>query len=233
MTDSVVRPGSLPDRDRVLEIFFDCVESDVADDVVFTPIPAFYRALLDGADRVVEHTGWWRLATVERAGRTFCAVQHFEGTRIVDPVRALVTERSRVAFLGLVGAVTPAADIGGLVRITSAGRAPGVVASWEGPDVLDPDVPSVRSLTGDGLLDDPAQVHAVARRISASVVDLETYFFFKELGGLRPLQGIALGLVTDRPGSVPFWDVELDDVDLAAVGARMASTVLGHWLSAH
>lgn len=233
MTGSALSPGRLPDRDRVLQVFFDCAESDVADDVVLTPIPALYRALLDGADRVVEHTGWWRLATAERAGRTYSAVLHFEGTRIVDPVRALVTDRSRVAFLGLVGGVASAARIGSLVRITSAGRVPGSVVSWAGPKELDFDVPSVRSLTGNGLLDDPETVRAAASRLFASVVDLETYFFFEALGTMRPVEGIALGLVTDLPGTVPFWDVALGDLDLAAAGTRMASTVLGHWLSTH
>ncbi|MGH3906831.1 MAG: hypothetical protein ACRDTE_22015 [Pseudonocardiaceae bacterium] len=228
MTSVAVR-----DRNRVLKVFFGCAESDIADDVILTPIPAFYRALLNGADRVAEHVGWWRLASVTRDGHRYCVVLHFEGTRVVDPVHALVNDRSRFAFLGLTGGVAPEAEIGDLVRITSAGRANGAVASWIGPEVLDAKIPSVRALTGNGLLDDPGDACAAARLMSASVIDLEAYFFFEALGVGGPAEGIALGLVTDRPGIVPFWDVELGDEDLAMAGARMASTVLEHWLSAH
>jgi hypothetical protein len=217
------------ERERVLEMFFGCAESDVADDVILTPIPAFYRSCLDGADQVAEHAGWWRLATVTRDGQRYSVVQHFEGTRVADPVLALGAARSRLAFLGLVGGVELGLGVGHLVRITSAGRAPGAVASWIGPDDVDDGMPAVRALTGNGLLDDPGRVRMTASRLSASVVDLETYFFFEALGAIAPVECVALGLVTDRPGVEPFWRVQLGDTELAEAGSRMVMTVLRHW----
>jgi hypothetical protein len=128
-----------------------------------------------------------------------------------------------------------------MVRIVSASRVTGAVASCVGAekfgapglgaDRFSPDFLPVRALTVNGLLDDPVEVCASARRLSASVVDLETYFFFEALGLAGPAQGLALGLVTDRPGVAPFWTVPVADSDLAAVGAEMASTVLKCWLS--
>ncbi|WP_018686062.1 hypothetical protein [Actinokineospora enzanensis] len=229
MTGLEIRPTWWEQRQRILEVFFDCAESDVADRVVFTPIPAFYRAMLADAEVRSEHHGWWRMATVCRDGIDYSVVLHFEGTRVVDPVRALLTSRSRAAFLGLVGAVADGLDVGRLVHITSAGRAPGGVCSWIGPDRLAADLSVVRACTGNGLLDDPGSVRAAARRMAASVVDLESYFFFEALGLVAVADSVALGLVTDRPGQVPFWTVALDDDSLAAAGARFAEALRGHW----
>jgi hypothetical protein len=228
MTGLAERVGTV-ERERVLEMFFGCAESDVADDVILTPIPAFYRASLAGADHVAEHAGWWRLATATRGGHRYSVVQHFEGTRVVDPVLALGTARSRVAFLGLVGAVAPGLDVGDVVRISSAGRAPGAVASWLGPEEPDIGIPVVRALTGNGLLDDPDRVRTEATRLAASVVDLETYFFFEALGAIAPIESLAFGLVTDLPGVEPFWRVQLGDAELAEAGSVMVATILRHW----
>lgn len=208
----------------VLDVFFGCAPEDVADTVVYTPIPAFYYALVEDADRAEEHRGWWRLATVESGAARYSVVHHFEGTRIVDPVYALAGPDTRLGFLGLAGALTPGLDIGDVVRIGSAHRPPNGNSTEIADDAH---AHTVIGYTGDGLLDDVAD--DAAHSVGADVVDLEAYFFFQAAHKRHARSAIAMAIITDKPGNEPFWSVRLDDETLRAAALRMSADLLHAW----
>jgi hypothetical protein len=208
----------------VLDVLFGCKPADVEPDLVCTPIPAFYAALVDAAEEAVEHRGWWRLATVAASGRRYCVVQHFEGSRVVDVLHALAGPASRVAFLGLAGSLHPAVRIGDLVRIGAAVRA-GLPDEKPADPGAAGTAPGLTAVTVDGLLEKPTGEGR------AQLVDLETHFFFRAARAAGVAAATGWVLVTDEPGTRPFWQVPLGDPDLRRAAAALRAS-LHDWLDA-
>src|SRR5580765_8073432 len=86
----------------------------ISETVIFTPIPAFYRAMLAGAASVSETKGWWRMASITHSGEQWTVIQHPESARVIDAVLSVAGAARSAFFLGLCGSIDGKLEIGRL-----------------------------------------------------------------------------------------------------------------------
>lgn len=199
----------------------------IGETVIFTPIPAFYRALLAGAASVSETKGWWRIASIRHSGEPWTVIQHPESARVTDAVLSVAGTARSAFFLGLCGSIDGKFEIGKLAVATRGSRN----AINPIPARIPAGMREMREVefaevsTVDGFLSEDDELLNRHRESEVHLLDLETYYFYKTAGPLFESFAAILA-VCDQPPQRPFWDVPLSDDDMQATGETMKFILL-------
>jgi hypothetical protein len=214
------------DRRAALATFYGLAPEDLAPSVVLTPIPALFARAAAWGEPLRRGAGWWPAATVASPAGPVTVLQHPEGARVVDAVLALEGLATRIALLGLCGSLRPELPVGTLVAVEAAHPQDLGPAVQPHAPVPGGTATPVRSAHVDGFLVEDAPLLAACRRAGVDVLDMETQPFYAAGASVRPRpELLSLLVVTDEPGTRPFWSVALGDGDLEHAAQLMLDEI--------